>query len=179
MKIFSNGSSFAAGKYPNFLADKLNGELINIAEPGFSNRTIWRTTIEKNPKNYDLAVIQLTSKSRTEFHNENQWMEISPQLTHPHLEENKRRLWKFWYEQIYDDKYGNVEENFAIEGISDYFAIHDTPCIIVTTDKHTESKKFDLNIFDLHFPMDETRHPTEKGHKIIADKIYEIVISRM
>ncbi len=179
MKIFSNGSSFASGKYPKFLADRLNGELTNIATPGSSNRTIWRTIIEKNPKNYDLAIIQLTSKSRTEFYNIDRWMEISPQLTHPRLEENKRRLWQFWYEQIYTDVYGDVEENFAIEGISDYFAIHNTPCIIVTTDRYTKSKKFDLNIFDLSFPMDETRHPTEKGHKIIADKIYEIAISRM
>ena len=64
MKIFSNGSSFAAGDYPKFLASRLNAELTNIAMSGYSNRSIWRTTIEESPKNYDLAIIQLTSRSR-------------------------------------------------------------------------------------------------------------------
>ena len=179
MKIFSNGSSFSAGKYPEMLASKLNADLTNISSVGYSNRSIWRTTIENNPQNYDLAIIQLTSCSRHEYHDEKKWVEISVALSHPRLTEQRKKIWKYWYENIYHDVYGECEENFAIEGISDYFAIQNTPCIIVTTDKYTRSKKFDLNIFDLGFPMDDTRHPTEKGHKIIADKIYEIAISRM
>jgi len=179
MKIFSNGSSFSAGKYPEMLASKLNADLTNISSVGYSNRSIWRTTIENNPQNYDLAIIQLTSCSRHEYHDEKKWVEISVALSHPRLTDMRKKIWKYWYENIYHDVYGECEENFAIEGISDYFAIQNTPCIIVTTDKFTKSKKFDLNIFDLRFPMDETRHPTEKGHQIIADKIYEIAISRM
>ena len=179
MKIFSNGSSFAAGDYPKFLASRLNAELTNIAMSGYSNRSIWRTTIEESPKNYDLAIIQLTSRSRHEYHDEKRWVEISPHLTHGRLTPIRKKIWQYWYENMYDDVYGDCEENFAIEGISDYFANQNTTCIIVTTDKFTKSKKFDLNIFDLGFPMDDTRHPTEKGHKIIADKIYEIAISRM
>ena len=178
MKIFSNGSSFAAGNYPKFLASKLNAELTNIAMSGYSNRTIWRTTLEYKPENYDLAVIQLTSKSRTEFYTNRGWQEISPQLTHPKLGD-KKKIWQFWYENLYTDEYGDCEENFAIEGLQDYFAIKDTPCIMVTTDKYTKSTKFDLNIFDINFPMDKTRHPTDEGHQIIAKRIYETFISRM
>jgi len=179
MKIFSNGSSFAAGDYPKFLASRLNAEITNIAMVGYSNRSIWRTTIEERPINYDLAIIQLTSRSRHEYHDEKKWVEISIALNHNRLTEQRKKIWKYWYENMYDEVYGDCEENFAIEGISDYFANENIPCIIVTTDKFTKSKKFDLNIFDLNFPMDETQHPTEKGHKIIADKIYEIAISRM
>ena len=177
MKIFSNGSSFASGKYPEYLANRLNADLTNIATPGYSNRSIWRTTLEYNPKNYDFAVIQLTSKSRTEFYSDLGWQEISPQLTHPKLGDNKK-LWQYWYENLYSDEYGDCEENFAIEGLRDYFAINNIPCIIVTTDKFTKSKKFDLNIFDITFPMDKTRHPTTIGHKVIANKIYEIANTR-
>jgi len=177
MKIFSNGSSFASGKYPEYLANRLNADLTNIATPGYSNRSIWRTTLEYNPKNYDFAVIQLTSKSRTEFYSDLGWQEISPQLTHPKLGD-KKKLWQYWYENLYSDEYGDCEENFAIEGLRDYFAINNIPCIIVTTDKFTKSKKFDLNIFDITFPMDKTRHPTTIGHKVIANKIYEIANTR-
>ena len=56
MKIFSNGSSFASGSYPKYLAELLSADLTNISTPGYSNRSIWRTTIEFNPQNYDLAV---------------------------------------------------------------------------------------------------------------------------
>jgi len=178
MKIFSNGSSFASGKYPEYLAKMLNADLTNIAMPGYSNRSIWRTTIEYKPDNYDLAVIQLTSKSRTEFYSDFGWQEISPQLIHPNLGD-KKRLWQYWYENLYSDEYGDCDENFAIEGLRDYFAISNIPCIIVTTDKFTNSNKFDLNIFDISFPMDKTRHPTTIGHKVIANKIHEIVNSRM
>ena len=188
MKIFSNGSSFAAGSYPKYLAEllrarfKRNVDLTNISTPGYSNRSIWRTTIEFNPQNYDLAVIQLTSRSRTEFYIDFGidvgWIEISPQLTHPNLGD-KKKLWQYWYENLYTDEYGECEENFAIEGLRDYFAINNIPCIIMTTDKFTISKKFDLNIFDINFPMDKTRHPTTIGHKVIANKIYEIINSRM
>ena len=177
MKIFSNGSSFASGKYPEYLANRLNADLTNIATPGYSNRSIWRTTLEYNPKNYDFAVIQLTSKSRTEFYSDLGWQEISPQLTHPKLGD-KKKLWQYWYENLYSDEYGDCEENFAIEGLRDYFAINNIPCIIATTDKFTKSKKFDLNIFDITFPMDKTRHPTTIGHKVIANKIYEIANTR-
>jgi len=179
MKIFSNGSSFAAGDYPKFLASRLNAELTNIAMVGYSNRSIWRTTIEESPKNYDLAIIQLTSRSRHEYHDEKKWVEIGIALNHKRLTEKRKKIWKYWYENMYDDVYGDCEENFAIEGLRDYFAINNIPCIIVTTDKFTKSKKFDLNIFDLNFPMDETRHPTTIGHKVIANKIHEIINNRM
>lgn len=179
MKIFSNGSSFAAGSYPKYLAKLFDADLTNISTPGYSNRSIWRTTIEFDPQNddFDLAVIQLTSKSRTEYH-DRYWKEISPQLTHPNLGD-KKKLWKYWYENLYTDEYGDCDENFAIEGLRDFFAIKNIPCIIVTTDKFTNSSKFDLNIFDIDFPMDETRHPTTIGHKVIANKIYEIAYNRM
>ena len=179
MKIFTNGSSFSVGKFPELLANRLDADLTNISSVGYSNRSIWRTTIENNPKNYDLAVIQLTSRSRHEYYDEKKWVEISVDLSHSRLTEKRKKIWKYWYENMYTDEYGDCEENFAIEGISNHFAIHNIPCIIVTTDKYTKSKRFDLNIFDLRFPMDETRHPTKKGHQIIADKIYEIAISRM
>jgi hypothetical protein len=178
MKIFSNGSSFAAGDYPKFLASKFNAELTNIAMAGYSNRSIWRTTLEYNPKNYDLAIIQLTSKSRTEFYTNRGWREISPQLTNPKLGD-KKKIWQYWYENLYSDEYGDCDENFAIEGLQNYFAINNIPCIMVTTDKFTKSSKFDLNIFDIDFPIDKTRHPTTIGHKVIANKIYEIANSRM
>jgi len=176
MKIFSNGSSFASGKYPEYLAKMLNADLTNIAMPGYSNRSIWRTTLESKPVDYDLAVIQLTSKSRTEYF-DRFWIEVSPQLCHPRLDD-KKRLWEYWYENLYSDEYGDCDENFAIEGLRGYFACNNIPCIIVTTDKFTKSKKFDLNIFDINFPMDKTRHPTTIGHKVIANKIYEIANTR-
>ncbi len=179
MKIFTNGSSFSVGKFPELLANRLDADLTNISSVGYSNRSIWRTTIEESPKDYDLALIQLTSPSRHEYHDEKKWVEISVALQHSRLTEERKKIWKYWYEHMYHDVYGDCEENFAIEGIGDYFAINNIPCIMITSDKYTRSKKFDLNIFDLRFPMDETRHPTEKGHQIIADRIYEIAISRL
>jgi hypothetical protein len=179
MKIFSNGSSFASGSYPKYLAELLSADLTNISTPGYSNRSIWRTTIEFNPQNYDLAVIQLTSRSRTEYYDDRKkWMEISSQLTHPLLGD-KKKLWSFWYENLYTDEYGECEEKFAVQGIRDHFTINNIPCIMMTTDKYTTSTDFDVNIFDIDFPMDKTRHPTDKGHQIIAKRIYETFISGM
>jgi len=182
MKIFSNGSSFASGKYPEYLAKMLNADLTNIAMPGYSNRSVWRTTtMRKDEIKYDLAIIQLTSKSRTEYFDEKQWVEISVQLSHERLGE-KRKLWKYWYENMYADQYGDCEENFAIEGLRGHFAVRKIPCIIVTTDKYTKSNKFDMNLFDIDFPMDKTNHPTDFGHRMIAKTLYnhyETIISRV
>ena len=120
MHIFTNGSSFSAGKIPELIAEGMNADLTNISFAGYSNRSIWRTTIEESPKNYDLAIIQLTSPSRHEYHDEKKWVEISVSLSHSRLTEQRKKIWKYWYENIYDDVYGDCEENFAIEGISDY-----------------------------------------------------------
>jgi len=137
--------------------------------------------MRKDEIKYDLAIIQLTSKSRTEYFDEKQWVEISVQLSHERLGE-KRKLWKYWYENMYADQYGDCEENFAIEGLRGHFAVRKIPCIIVTTDKYTKSNKFDMNLFDIDFPMDKTNHPTDFGHRMIAKTLYnhyETIISRV
>jgi|9_EtaG_2_1085328.scaffolds.fasta_scaffold05946_3 hypothetical protein len=185
MKIFTNGASFAAGSFPQMIADHYNAELTNIASIGYSNRSIWRTTIEYQPKEYDLAILQFTSPSRHEYHDERKWIDVSAALAYKdtgqrRITPERKEIWKYWYENMYSDEYGDCEQNFAIEGLRDYFALNETKCIIVTTDKFTRSKKFDLNIFDLNFSLDNTRHPTEEGHKIISDaiiKYYETFIS--
>ena len=182
MKIFSNGSSFAYGKYPEYVAKELNAELENIAMPGYANHSIWRRTLEYDAKNYDLALIQLTTPSRLEFYRGKQWIEVSAQLSHPELSEYDKRYWKFYYENIYNDKMGDVDEDMAITGIRDHFAVAKIPCIIVTSEKYTRSKKFDINLWDTNFPLDNTRHPSDIGHRIISKHIlsyYENIISGM
>lgn len=182
MKIFNNGSSFAYGKYPEYVARGLNAELENVAMPGYANRSIWRTTLEYDPKNYDLALIQLTSPSRTEFYGEYGWVEISAQLSHAELTEYHKKFWQYYYENIYHDKMGDVDEDMAITGIRDHFAVAKIPCIIVTSEKYTKSKKFDINLWDTNFPLDRTRHPNDIGHRIISKRIlsyYENIISGM
>ena len=179
MKIFFNGSSFAFGSYPDHLAKLFDiKEYTNISRPGYSNRSIWRTTLEENPKNYDLAIVQLTSPSRTEFFNGRKWIEVSPQLNHKNITGWIKKLWQTWYGEVYSDEYGQLHEDFALTGIRDHFSVANIPCIMVTAEKYTKSKKFDLNLWDIDFPLDNTRHPTDEGHKMIAKRIYEIFISR-
>tara|TARA_B100001113_G_scaffold87900_1_gene70232 strand:- start:143 stop:706 length:564 start_codon:yes stop_codon:yes gene_type:complete len=176
VKIFFNGSSFAFGSYPDHLAKLLNTEdYTNISRPGYSNRSILRTTLEENLKNYDLAVIQLTSPSRTEFYRENKWIEISAQLSHARLTENDKEFWKCYYENIYQDKMGDVDEDIIITGIRDHFIVANIPCVVVTSEKYTRSKKFDINLWDINFPLDKTRHPTNIGHRMIAKNILKII----
>tara|TARA_B100001079_G_scaffold270414_1_gene284709 strand:+ start:1427 stop:1954 length:528 start_codon:yes stop_codon:yes gene_type:complete len=175
MKIYSNGASFAFGKYPEYLAESLNAELDNVSRPGYANRSIWRTTLECDPKKYDLAVIQLTTPSRTEFFDGKKWRQ-------PSVSQPTSKFWQFYYENIYHDKMGEVWENMALFGIKDHFAIHNIPCIIVTTEVNPKNRNFDINLWDIKFPLDKTRHPTDLGHKMISKVIlkhYEDIISGM
>lgn len=90
MKILAVGDSFTYGEelsdrtnaWPNILANKLNGSVTNLGQPGGSNDCIIRKCMgHLMTDSVDLVVIGWSSPGRSEFHDEYGMFDIWPGYT--------------------------------------------------------------------------------------------------
>ena len=178
MNILFNGNSFTWGfnledrskRYPVLLSNKLNATFTDISDHGCSNRSIIRRTFNHDVSQYDLAIVSLTFKNRTEFFLDGQWEKINP---------GRGRGKKFleYYEKYYSEEYGESDEFIYRQALISHFQAKNVELLLCTSAKNsTYPYDFLLNTPDI--PLGDTKHPTEEGHYIISEKIYE-KISKM
>ena len=76
MKLLFLGCSWTWGdelqnrekdRYSSIIGKKLNADVVNLAENGFSNHAIARIFLDQNLDQYDYVFVQLTHPSRAEF----------------------------------------------------------------------------------------------------------------
>jgi hypothetical protein len=79
MKLLFLGCSYTAGcelrdrekyRFSTLVGKKLNAEVVNLARDGNSNHAIARKFLEQDLDQYDMVFVQMTRKSRTEWHDE-------------------------------------------------------------------------------------------------------------
>tara|TARA_B100001057_G_scaffold339504_1_gene340305 strand:+ start:255 stop:884 length:630 start_codon:yes stop_codon:yes gene_type:complete len=209
MKIYFDGCSMSAGgkwlgenykdvRWSKLLCDKLGAEEYNISRCGGSNQRILRnlsTTYYKDE--YDLAIIQLTFPSRTEYWDGEKFKQINSHVVrkrdgsyHVHkkgINGLKRQVrnkdnggsslfWETYFNRIYDDKYGIAIEEMVHNSIRSIFKSKKIPLIMLSCFRTTKLS-YDIMILPENYdPVSESNgHPNLDSQKIIADDIYNLL----
>jgi len=201
MKIYFDGDSFTWGKrlvdpfksrFSKLICDKLNAEEHNFSIGGASNQRIQRQLLIDNKiEEYDLAIIQMTFRSRFEYYDriKRKFSIVNQAKTRKYegqkrfINEEHRPFWQHYYEYIYDDKFGRVNEEIIFKSIQDHCAIMNIPLILITNDVSSELpfeytidwKKLPkaMVIEDKH--KKQSFHPNEEGHMLICEHLLDII----
>lgn len=186
MKIFYNGDSWTWGynlycrenRYVSLIEKTYGGNGIDLSIHGCSNRTILRTTLGVDISKFDLAIINLTCKNRTEFYNwdANKWefINMGRYKGFEKKTEASKKM-KEYYEYVYSDTYGESDEWIAYTAIKNYFKLHQVP-LILTTSQISSKLDYDLILNTEDIPRcKESQHPNEEGHRLIYEKINSLV----
>jgi len=197
MKIYFDGCSWTQGaelenpeeeRFSKLVCNELAAEETNIAVSGGSNDRIVRNLlVEKNIEDYDLAVIQMTLPTRTEYHYD-KWVRVNPphNFNQPFYQrqsiikwfDEKVRLqqhsdfWKYYYTHITSVKYFETKEKIHYHTIRNAKKI---PLVLLTINRWTKLP-FDLQLENGTRSMKHRyNHPNKKYHKLIANKITDII----
>tara|TARA_B100000927_G_scaffold254612_1_gene220955 strand:+ start:2715 stop:3266 length:552 start_codon:yes stop_codon:yes gene_type:complete len=173
LKVLFNGDSWCWGyslenredRYASLLAKMWEADFTDLSDHGCSNRRIFRTTISHDVSQYDLGIICMTFKNRTEFFLDGEWEHVNP---------GRGRGKKFldYYMNYYEEEYGESDEFMFRQGIIDHFKANNTELLLLTVSKDTKYG-YDLRLNTPDIPLGATKHPTKEGHRIIAQWIYE------
>ena len=173
MNILFNGDSWCWGKslenredrYAVLVANKLNSNYTDLSDHGCSNRRIVRTTLNHDISQYDLGIVCMTFKNRTEFYLDGQWEHVNPGR-------GKGKKFLDYYIDYYSEEYGESDEFIFRQAIIDHFKVNKVPLLLLSVSK--ESKLgYDLIINTNDIPLGSTKHPNEEGHYMISERIYE------
>ena len=195
MKIYFDGCSWTYGteledkeqqRFSKLICNHFGAEELNLSCPGGSNQRIIRNLLtEIDISQYDLAIIQLTYSSRTEFHDGTTWRTINvnprrvnikndllPNITH-------QDFWEYYYTHICNDNFFKTQEKIATQTITHYCKSKQVPLVLMSID-HTTKLDYDLNLSIpwKRYPSAPKKHPNKEGHKMIAEDILNIITSR-
>ena len=193
------GDNYKDIRWSKLLCNKLGAEEHNFAEGGGSNQRIWRNiTTDNYDKTYDLAIIQLTFPSRTEWYNGEEFVSINshivrksdgsyfiPKTDITTMTPEKRRrknngrtstYWQMYYERIYDDVYGETIERSVYNSVKSIFKAKNTKLILLSCYKHTKLD-YDIMITSNNYEtVSETDgHPNKNSQELIANDIYNLL----
>ena len=181
--IYYDGCSWTEGaKATRRFCDIIGKPYTNKATGGSSNQRIVRHLQEEDMSQYELAIIQMTLPSRTEYYDskfprsERGWVKVNFQQTdkpygehrrHKYWTEDDYNYWKHHYEHVYTDELGHLIERTHYDFIRSYVKI---PLILMTINPKTELS-FDIHLDRMDLPKYDGFHPDAKGHDIIARTI--------
>mgnify|MGYP003119765188 FL=1 len=145
-------------RYSRLVANHFGVEDYNIAVGGGSNRRILRNLLSHDLSQYEMFIIQMTKRMRTEFYNDG-WQRIQTSVPHPFLKD------------MYTDEYGKIDEMIMYHAIKSI--LKDRPHFILSI-QHDTKVPVDYVTND-PYPRAPRGHPNEEGHKFLAN----LVISRV
>ena len=206
--IYFDGCSFTYGseledrlndRYSKLVCNHYGVEEYNIAKGGSSNRRIARNLLEHDLSQYDMVVLQMTKRQRTEYYSYKHWQRVSwAKVVRNGImsrENNKsskhwgrterddgnyeryvkdRDFWETYYRDIYNDEYGKSDEKIyynLFKGL-----LRNKPHVILSIEKEP-SVPVDI-LIGKNIPRVTSKydsHPNKKGHKMIADNILDIL----
>ena len=200
MKIYADGCSWTEGaelpedkktqlRYASLVADSLDAQVVNMSGGGASNYRIMRQWMKYHNQKWDMAIIQLSIPSRTEFYLPDKGYQriqmrpmkfgnrIKSPLLPKRVEEHSEKMRQYWdlhYRYIYTEQMGRNIERTAFYACKNTCIALGIPHLMLTINPDSELP-FDLNLARMNLPVFTGHHPTEKGHRIIADKILELL----
>jgi hypothetical protein len=211
MKIYFDGCSNTHGselidplntRFSKLVCNHFNAEEYNIGRVSGSDRRMARNLLEHDLSQYDMFVIQLTQKARSEYwcERDKRWKVLRHLLKrkrlNDHLQVQVTDIWKKFLKHVYTDELGTSNQLMyytlmkillkdrphVIIGIDFYheFFIGDDNNISAPVDlryEHGEPKRLNGKIIRSKtkrcIPRCIGGHPTEEGHRYIADDIIE------
>ena len=210
MKIYFDGCSNTAGselkdakntRFSKLVCDHFNAEEYNIALESGSDRRMARNLLEHDLSQYDMFVIQLTQKSRSEYwcERDKEWKVLKHSLKHRHKDDVDRikvsNIWENYLKYVYTDESGT--SNQLIYYTLMKILLKDKPHVIIGVDFFHDSLFISNSIsapVDIKYeygdpkrlngkiirsktkkciPRYQGGHPTVEGHRYIADDIIE------
>jgi len=191
MKIYFDGCSRMWGgelenreqeRFSALICKKLDAEEYNISRGGASNERIVRQLLVENDiTDYDLAIIQMTYPSRTEYFYQ-KWRGVSiqhTQLWKPWKKKKKRfeheDFWTYYYDKIYCEYHGSIKERITYQIIKNHCEVNNVPLILMTNNNWDTDLKFDIELEHTKYPRAPAHHPNAKGHQIIAEDILSLL----
>jgi len=186
MRIFYNGDSWTWGynldnrnkRYVSLIDEEYNADSLDLSIHGCSNRTIVRTTLGIDLNGFDLGIINLTCKNRTEYYNEDicKWEFINMgRKKRFSIKDIVSKKMQEYYEYVYSDTYGDTDEWIAYVSLKNYFKLHQIP-LILTTSQVSSKLDYDVILNTKDVPRCLTsQHPNQIGHKKIYEKINQVV----
>ncbi len=199
MKIYFDGCSHTWGadlednensRYSKLVCDHFKAEEYNIAKRNGGCRRVARNLIEHNLSQYDLFVIEMPSLYRNEYYSKKkEWITVNYNAMRfaERSEIEIKNCWIDFVKHIYSDKLGQQEQVMhytIVKGllinkphITLGFDLSVSNGVIVPVDiKYTivsKLKQFmgrSLRV-DNNIPRGNRGHPSEEGHKYIADDV--------
>ena len=182
MKIYFDGDSWSWGgelenreqeRFSALVCKKLNAEEHNFATAGASNERIVRQLLVDNHiEDYDLAVIQMTFPSRTEYYDQ-RWRKVTVQEIKKNREHQD--FWKYYYDKIHCEYHGSMRERITYQTIKNHCEVNNVPLVLMTNNNWNTDLKFDIELEHTKYPRAPMYHPNAKGHQIIAEDILSLL----
>ena len=204
MRIFCNGCSYTWGselkdhkksRYSTLLGQMFDAEVVNIARSGSSLQRLLRSTYERcDPSKYDVAILQFTLPTRTEYYvdgmgesRKDSFMRVLPQVTTTAVDFVRKKLkiadnhleyQQSYYKTAYSVEMAQTFEFMVFQALQDYFARHNVPVVTMTLSNESVLP-FDLKINTKDIPRAKHEHPNELGHRFIAKKLEPLIKERL
>ena len=203
MKIYFNGCSHTWGaelsnpeeqRYSRLVSDHFGAEEYNISRRGGSDKRVLRNLFEADLSEYDYIIVQLTRKGRTEFwcDKNKKWMQVKnpakilkdgrmKERINTFLDESKQYFWKNYWKHVYTDKLGVIDQLTYYHAIRNVLKDKKHLIIGISGRGSLIQPPVDLNFstFDssnsIKYDCAPAGHPSEKGHKQIAEEIIKCI----
>ena len=192
------GEDFKNIRWSKILCNQLGAEEYNISSSGSSNQRILRNLATKNfNEKYDLAVIQLTFPSRTEYYDGKKFKQINSHVVRRSdgsynvakkgIHGLSRRVrdkdnggssyfWEMYFNRIYDDEYGHTIEEMVHNSVKSICKVKNIPLIMLSCFRNTKLS-YDIMILpEIYEPVSDTNlHPSVSSQKSIASDVYNLL----
>jgi len=192
------GEDFKNIRWSKILCNQLGAEEYNISSSGSSNQRILRNLATKNfNEKYDLAVIQLTFPSRTEYYDGEKFKQINSHVVrrrdgsynvakkgiHGLSREVRNKnnggssyFWEMYFNRIYDDVYGHTIEEMVYNSVKSICKVKNIPLIMLSCFRTTKLS-YDIMILpEIYEPVSDTNlHPSVSSQISIASDVYNLL----
>tara|TARA_B100001250_G_C19503770_1_gene658601 strand:+ start:116 stop:664 length:549 start_codon:yes stop_codon:yes gene_type:complete len=182
MKIYFDGCSFTYGnglkdklrtRYSQLVCNHYGAEEYNIARGGGSNHRIARNLLSADLSEYDMVVLQMTKRQRTEYCDGGDWKRVGLGNV---MRKRDNEFWMTYYKDIYSDTYGIADEKIYYNLFRGM--LRDKPHVILSIEEEP-SVPVDFHIGKNIPRVDgnrSNRHPNEEGHQLICEGICESIL---
>ena len=191
MKIYFDGCSntWGAGletpelsRYSRLVSEHFGAEENNIAKRGGSDKRVLRNLLETDLSEFDYIIVQMTFKNRTEYwcDNKKRWMSINLDSIKRKGVERKLNgsfFWKDYFKDVYTDKLGSINQLTYYHAMRN--VLKDKKHLIIGICNHGQRVQapveYNFTNFESHntikYKSERSNHPSEEGHKLIAEVI--------
>ena len=169
--------------WPSVLADKLSLPIVNLAEPGVSNKFIWNKVINTEFQQDDIVIILWTYLSRHCFFDEygNHHRLLPSDIDKSGKEKIIRIRTKFFYTHFYSEK-DSIDDNFLRfdhtktfldkKNIKNYHFICDGHIENVELPSWNSQIPALMTFRDIGTPALDNMHPGIESQKDLANRIF-------